>query len=242
MKYSYIDSGVEWLGKVPEHWKMTRLAALGLFDKGRGIPKADLVDDPNAVHAILYGDIYTKYEYSTEQLLNRVSETTAASAAEVHCGDLIMAGSGETNEEIGKCVLYKGTARAVAGGDIIIFRPRKDNGAFLSYLLNSPIAIFQKASTAKGDIVVHTYPSKLRSIRFPLPHPEEQAAIAAYLDSACAKIDRIIGIKGKATEGSIVLEQVEILKAFRRSLIHECVTGKKQVYGGNRKNRKEVVA
>lgn len=195
MKYSYTDSGIEWLGKVPGHWKVTRLAALGLFGKGRGIPKADLVDDPNAVHAILYGDIYTKYEYSTDQLLNRVSETTAASATEVHCGDLIMAGSGETNEEIGKCVLYKGTARAVAGGDIIIFRPRKDNGAFLSYLLNSPISIFQKASTAKGDIVVHTYPSKLRSIRFPLPPPEEQAAIASYLDSACAKLDRVIAIK-----------------------------------------------
>jgi|JI10StandDraft_1071094.scaffolds.fasta_scaffold29779_4 type I restriction enzyme S subunit len=242
MKYDYKDSGIDWLGNVPEHWTITRLAALGTFSKGRGITKSELIDDPDGVHAILYGDIYTKYEFATDTLVNRVNEATASTATEIHQGQLILTGSGETAEEIGKCVLYNGTERAVAGGDTIIFTPRKDNARFLSYVLNSHVAIYQKTITAKGDIVVHTYPSKLRNVMFPLPPQEEQAAIAAYLDNACAKLDRIIGLKGKAAEGSIVNQQTEILRAYRKSLIHECVTGKKQVFGVASTANKEAVA
>ena len=59
-KYSsYKDSGVEWLGEIPEHWEVRRLASLGTFSKGGGISRDKLVE--NGLPAILYGDIYTKY-------------------------------------------------------------------------------------------------------------------------------------------------------------------------------------
>lgn len=230
-----VDSGLDWLGAVPAHWKMTRLAALGTFHKGRGIPKADLLDDPDGIPAILYGDIYTKYDYETSSFVNRVSESTAAKATAVVKDDLIMAGSGESFEEIGKCIHYTGDQRAVAGGDTMIFKTTKANPAFLGYLLNSPMAIYQKASNAKGDIVVHTYPSELRNIKFPLPPRDEQDAISEHLDHARKNLDRMIGVRGNEADTSLIRSQIATLKTYRRSLIHECVTGKKQVYVGGKK-------
>lgn len=225
-----IDSGIDWLGAIPKNWSIARLATLGTFVKGRGITKSELIDDPDGVPALLYGDIYTKYDYSTNAFTNRVNEDTAKKALEIRQGDLIMTGSGESFEEIGKCVLYTGSERAVAGGDTIVFRAHKINPAYLSYVLNSPISILQKASTAKGDIVVHTYPSELRSIIFPLPPRDEQDAIVEHLDKARTNLDRMTGQR-QNPNASIIRAQIATLKAYRKSLIHECVTGKKQVFG-----------
>lgn len=236
-----VDSGIDWLGPIPKHWTMTRLASLGTFHKGRGITKSELIDDPDGVPTILYGDIYTKYDYSTSALLNRVNDATAEKVFELKQGDLVMTGSGESFEEIGKCVHYTGDERAVAGGDTIIFRTRKDNPAYLSYVLNSPISVRQKASTAKGDIVAHTYPSELRNIVFPLPPREEQDAIVEYLDRVRTNLDRMTGQR-QDLSASIIRTQIATLQAYRKSFIHECVTGKKQVFGVTSIANKEAVA
>jgi type I restriction enzyme S subunit len=212
MKYEYKNSGIEWLGKIPEHWNAKRLASLGTFSKGHGIPRSDLRED--GVPAILYGDIYTKYNVTTGKLINRISEVTATKSTEIKNGDLLLAGSGETKEEIGKCVVYDDVPKAYAGGDIIIFKPIKHDSLFLSYALNSETSIYQKATTAKGDIVVHTYPSKLRSLLIATPPLPEQKAIANYLDKACQRIDNIIAIKQK---------QLEKIKLIRKSKIDELV-------------------
>ena len=55
------DSGVEWLGEVPEHWEVVRLGNTGRFFKGNGGTKEDEV--PEGVPCIRYGDIYTSHKY-----------------------------------------------------------------------------------------------------------------------------------------------------------------------------------
>jgi len=54
------DSGVEWIGDIPEHWEVRRLGTLGLFSKGGGVSRENLTK--SGFQVILYGDIYTKYE------------------------------------------------------------------------------------------------------------------------------------------------------------------------------------
>ena len=60
------DSGVDWIGDIPEHWGVKRLSSIGKFSKGGGISRAELTDE--GVPAILYGDIYTKYEFSIKNV------------------------------------------------------------------------------------------------------------------------------------------------------------------------------
>jgi len=191
--YSYKPSGIEWLGEIPEHWKRTRLVSLGKFTKGSGISKSEIQEE--GISAILYGDIYTKYDIKTGLLINKISTTTALKSTEIFKGDLLLTGSGETKEDIGKCVVYDSDEKAYAGGDVIIFRPDRADSLFLSFVLNSELAVYQKIIYSKGDIVVHIYGSKLRNIYFPLPPLQEQKYIAEYLDQATSKLDRTIELK-----------------------------------------------
>ena len=194
-KYEYKETGFEPLGDIPIHWKASRLATIGTFDKGRGIPRSELKEE--GVPAILYGDIYTKYDIKTNELINKISDEASFSATKIKKGHLLLTGSGETKEDIGKCVVYNDDKDAFAGGDIIIFESLKHDSLFLSYALNSSSSVYQKIIASKGDIIVHIYASKLRSIKIGLPPLPEQKTIANYLDKACQRIDEIIEIKQK---------------------------------------------
>ena len=57
----YKDSGVEWLGKVPEDWEIKLLGQIGKFQKGNGATKAD--EAPAGVPCIRYGDLYTTHNF-----------------------------------------------------------------------------------------------------------------------------------------------------------------------------------
>ena len=97
------DSGVENLGMLPSHWIVKRLGVLGTFSKGGNISRDDLQED-GTYDAILYGDIYTKYNYVAKDIRNHIYSKTAEQAVSIKGGVLLMAGSGETKEDIGKTV------------------------------------------------------------------------------------------------------------------------------------------
>ncbi|MCM4172401.1 restriction endonuclease subunit S [Arenibacter sp. TNZ] len=209
----YKDSGVDWIGEIPEHWEINRLANFGKFLKGRGITKADLTD--NGVQVVLYGDIYTKYDLYTKKLERRTSYENAQRAIEIYKGDLLFTASGETKKDIGKCVVFLGEDEAYASGDVIIFRQLKNNWMFLAYVFNSYHVNIQKARLSKGEIVVHIYASQLRNIHFVLPPLEEQTQIANYLNQKTAEIDTLIAKKEQL---------IKLLEEERTAMINQAVT------------------
>ncbi len=209
------DSGVEWIGEIPRHWEVKRLAAIGTFSKGGGFSRSDLMEEGQT--AILYGDIYTKYELSIEKGERKISVEVSKKSTKIRRGDLLLTGSGETREDIGKCVVYNNDEIAFAGGDVIIFRQPENSSKFLSYFLNMEGVKHEKARIAKGEISVHIYASKLRRILVSLPPLPEQKAIADYLDTKTAQIDRII---------KTIHTEIEKLKELRKTLINDVVTGK----------------
>ncbi len=212
------DSGVEWIGEIPEHWEVKRLASFGKFSKGGGFSKADLTED--GVSAILYGDIYTKYDIEITKGVRFISNETAKKSISIKKGDILFTGSGETMEDIGKCVVFSSDEKTVAGGDVIIFEQFGNNNLFLSYVLNTEGAKYEKARYSKGEIIVHTYGSKLRNIYIPIPPLVEQEKIAEYVDNAMNKIATAISLKEK---------EIEKLKEYKASLINSVVTGKVRV-------------
>lgn len=213
------DSGIEWVGEIPVHWEVRRLASFGEFSKGGGISRAEIVEDGNK-NAVLYGDIYTKYNISIKEVSNKITEETAKKAVKILKNDLLFTGSGETIEDIGKCVVNRSNDEVYVGGDVIIFTQSKHNSLFLSYVLNNEMIKQEKGKYSKGEIVVHIYSSKLRNLFLPLPSLSEQVLIARYLEIQTSKIAKAILLKG---------QEIERLKEYKSSLINSAVTGKIRV-------------
>lgn len=211
------NSGVEWLGQIPSHWEVVRLGSLGIFSKGNGISRNELVAD--GIPAILYGDIYTKYNYQAIEIKNFISTETSLKAVKISENDILLTGSGETKDDIGKCVVFKGK-EAFAGGDIIIFKQDKNNSTFLAYSLNSSYSIMQKTIMAKGEIIVHIYSSMLKELLLPLPPKSEQEKIVEYIENKISKIDKLLNLEQ---------ECIKSLKEYKASLIDSVVTGKVKV-------------
>ncbi|MBE8719649.1 restriction endonuclease subunit S [Sphingobacterium pedocola] len=213
------NSGIDWIGDIPEHWSTRRLASLGRFSKGGGFSKADLVEE-DGVPAILYGDIYTKYNYKILDPIRLISVDASHNAVKLEYDDLLFTGSGELKEDIGKCVVFKSQLKTMAGGDVIIFRQVYNSSEYLSYCMSTNGAKYEKAKSSKGEIIVHTYASKLREIYVPFPPINEQRQIVAYLDEQTSKMGKAIAQKQ---------EQIIKLKEYKKSLINEVVTGKLKV-------------
>lgn len=91
-----------------------RLKQLGTFFKGGGFSRDNLVEDEGHP-AILYGDIYTQYEYKTSVITHSIDGDAYATSRKIVKGDIVMAGTGEIKEEIGKSILYVGDQIVAAG-------------------------------------------------------------------------------------------------------------------------------
>lgn len=196
-------------------WKKDKLGHVGEFSKGGGVSKAELKE--SGFPAIRYGEIYTTYNIVVEKFYSFIDTESARQSKAIFRNDILFAGSGETAEEIGKCVTYLHNEQAYAGGDIIILRPKKGNNSlFLSYLLNSDAINKQKSSLGKGHSVVHIYPRDLTEINLDLPPLEEQIAIANVL-------------QGVDKEMQLFRSTIEQMKQQKKGLMQQLLTGKKRL-------------
>lgn len=213
------SSGVEAIGSIPQHWKIyrTKFVADAIF-KGNGITKDEVVEDGD-IQCIRYGEIYSKYDGSFEKTYSRTNESAITSPQYISSGDILFAGTGELVEEIGKNVVYTGKEPCLAGGDIIVLK-HSQNPIFLNYALYCTSSQTQKSKGKAKLKVVHISASEIGNVIIALPPLDEQNAIAEYLDKKCAHISRLIEIKKK---------KIESLTQYKKSLIYEYVTGKKEV-------------
>ena len=130
-----------------------------------------------------------------------------------------IAGTGEIVEEIGKNIVFLGNEPCLAGGDIIIMK-HNQSPVFINYALNSTYSQEQKSLGKAKLKVVHISASDIGNILVALPSYEEQKQIEIFLDEKCNLINDSILDKNN---------QIETLKKYKKSLIYEYVTGKKEV-------------
>lgn len=196
-------------------WKKVRLGDIGKFDKGFGVPKESIKENGNK--AITYGEIYTKYNYVIKNVASYIDDETASISKKITRGTILFTGSGETLEDIGKCVAFIDNDVAYAGGDIIIFNPSIEiNSVVLSYCLNSSPVNAQKWKYGQGFSVVHIYQKDLAKIQIEIPSFEEQTAIAEVLTAADREIE-------------LAQQKLELLRQQKRGLMQQLLTGKKRV-------------
>jgi type I restriction enzyme, S subunit len=172
-----------------EEWKETTLGKIGIFTKGKGIKKTDIAD--TGFSCIRYAEIYTKYDVFVKETQSHISLDITKESQQIKTGNIIFTGSGETANEIGKCVVYLGTKQCFAGGDTIIFSSNRDDSLFLTFLLNFDYVQKQKISMAQGDMVVHIYSSSLKKLKIKIPQIPEQTAIAKILSDMDSEIKEL---------------------------------------------------
>ncbi len=194
------------VGVIPVDWEVKKLHNIGKFFKGRNIPRAELRTE--GVSCVLYGEIYTKYNFVAYLLNSKTSFKIAKESFEIKKGDLLFAGSGETAEDIGKCFAYLGDEFSVAGGDIIVLRPQNIfNSCFLGYALNTSNSANQKYYMGQGSSVYHIYSSSLKNLQIPIPPTRtEQTAIATALsdmDALIEKLEQLIAKKRNIKQGAM---------------------------------------
>ena len=212
------DSGVEWIGMVPEHWEVKKLKFVSnSISKGAGITKEQVVEDGDT-QCVRYGEIYTKYNHSFDSCVSATNKDLHPVLQYFGYGDILFTCTGELVEEIGKSVVYLGHERCLAGGDILVVSHNQDP-SFLNYALNSYAQIQKSEGRAKLK-VVHISTYDISNLLLALPPIEEQKQIADEIDRRCSSIDKQIGA---------VTRQIELLREYKQSLITDVVTGKVKV-------------
>ncbi len=209
------DTDIKWLGVIPAHWELIELGRTGDFRKGRGRSKLD--EKATGIPCVRYGDLYTRHDHFVHRARSYVTPEVASEYTSIGYGDVLFAASGETVDEIGKSAVNLLRSEAVCGGDIILFRSRRDYvPEFMGYAVGSPHAAYQKATMGRGFTVAHIYISQLRQLRIPLPPLREQRKIADYLDRETRKLDTLIEKIGRA---------IDRLLEYRNAVVSAAVAG-----------------
>ena len=191
-----------------------RIGKLGNFSKGGGFSRENLTNSIN--EAILYGDIYTKYNYWLEKCVSTIDDKGFKDAKYLQEPAVLFTASGETKEDIGKAVAFIGNHKIAVGGDVIIFRVKKDiNVKYISYFCNTSKIKYEKYIESSGEIIVHISSESLKDIKIPFITLEEQEDIVSKIDSFIELQNKIISSK------NIIIENYMKLK---QSLISEVVT------------------
>ena len=188
------DSGIEWIGEIPEHWKVVKIKYLAKIKSGDSISSNELIQ---------------------------------AGIYEVYGGNGLMGYCNKNNVNgfniiIGRVGALCGNVRLISDSKFIT-----DNALILNCFDNALypyMYIMLKAANLNNLNTSNAQPlitgSKVLNVSLPIPPLSEQQSIADYLDQKCSEIDELISIKQ---------QKIEKLKDYKKSLIFECVTGKRKV-------------
>ena len=214
------DSGVDYIGQIPAKWVLGKLRNVG--DTQNGISKSSEFFG-KGFPFVSYSDVYKNYSlpFAVSGLVESTPEEQERYS--VKEGDIFFTRTSETIEEVGfSCVCEKDIPNATFAGFLIRVRPFSDRlytpyakyyfrSAHLRFYLVKEMNLVTRASLGQ---------SLLKSMPVLLPPLEEQKEIANYLDAKCAEIDRLIAKKEQL---------VKELENYKKSLIFEYVTGKKEL-------------
>lgn len=217
---NYKDSGVEYLGKIPSNWKAKRLRYIGKCQNG--ISKGGEFFG-SGYPFVSYGDVYNNLVLP--ETVSGLIESTHEEQENysVKAGDIFFTRTSETIEEVGfTSVCLKTIKNATFAGFVIRVRPFTDEliPDYSKYYFSSDA--HRRFFVKEMNLVTRASLSQDLLKRLPvlIPSKEKQKEIADYLDKKCTAIDTAIEQRQKL---------IEKLTEYKKSLIYECVTGKKEI-------------
>lgn len=208
------ESGVSWMGKIPEHYQIIALKRLGTARNGLSYNPGDIKDDGILVlrssniqnnKLCLNDTVYVNKKINDNLLLKE--------------NDLLVCSRNGSKSLIGKNVLInKNLVGQTFGAFMCVFRSPYNE--YIRYVLNSHIFSYYLANFLTSTINQLTT-TNLYSIKIPFTYNmQEQKQIVDYLDKQCSRLDEVIEYRKQI---------IEKLEEYKKSLIYECVTGKREV-------------
>ena len=209
------DSGVEWIGKVPEEWNVKPFKALAGMKGSSEYTARDIVDEGEGAILLSPSNIndnelnLSKRTYISQKKYDK-------STTKIQRGDLLFT----KTASVGKCVIYDSDEPAMPNPQLVVLKNIKCLPKFLYYSMVSDVMQAPTKMYVYGSVIPTISQLNLGRIKIPVPSPEEQQQIADYLDEKCKNIDNRVQ-KRK--------QQLEWLKEYKKSLIFDYVTGKKRI-------------
>lgn len=208
------DSGIEWIGKIPKYWKVYKLKHCVIFN-----PTYSENLKENTPVSFAPMECLTNCNLDCkETTIEKVGGSYTYFAEE----DIIMAKVTPCFEN-GNIAIAKNLLNQVGFGtsELYVFRVKNINNKFLLYFLQNRKFKNSAISTMHGTGGLKRVSADfVKNYKFGLPTANEQKQIADYLDKKCSEIDSAISDKEQL---------IEKLTEYKKSLIYECVTGKRRV-------------
>jgi type I restriction enzyme, S subunit len=227
-KVEMLESGIDWIGEVPKHWRKEKIFRAAEFVTSGGTPRSGNEEYylDGDIYWIQSGDLNDGYVSETEKKITQ--EGLNNSSAKLFPKDtLLVAMYGATIGKLGVQTMEAATNQACCA----IFPVKRISLRYLYYFF---LAIRDKyISDAYGGGQPNISQSLIKQTYFYVPNKKEQTAIYEFLDNELKKVE---------TVRYKIERQIETILNYKKSLIHEIVTGKKQVYGITKEKRQMQTA
>lgn len=215
------DSGVEWLGEIPESWNVGKLKNVcEIFGRigFRGYRQDDMVGEGDGAITLSPSnmkEMKMKYDKCSYLSWEKYYESPEI---QIKNGDILFVKTGST---FGKIALVDNLPlEATINPQIIVMKNFKVLNKFVCYFLSTSFIRAQVDCSVVGGTIPTISQEKILNYDVVIPNYDNQQQIADYLDKKCADIDKLVSIKQ---------QKIEELKEYKKSLIYEYVTGKKEV-------------
>ena len=209
------DSGIEWIGEIPEHWTCTRLKliTLQIGDGLHGTPNYDDNGEYYFINGNNLGDDAIDLHIATRQINEYEYKKYKI---ELNSNSILIS----LNGTIGNLSFYNGEPVILSKSSGYINLKDTENKYYIKYVLMSDNCKRYFDNSFSGTTINNLSLNTLRNTYITFPPLSEQQTIANYLDEKCGNIEGLIAIKQA---------KIDELKEFKKSLIYEYVTGKKSV-------------
>lgn len=206
------DSGVEWIGKVPQGWKMVRLKHIGEAITGLTYSPTEVVSEGEGKLVLRSSNIKDgQIVYGNNVFVNKEIPEKLISKA----GDILICSRNGSRHLIGKCALIDVESEGSSfGAFTTTFRSRSNE--FLYFVFQSQLFHSQIGSFLTSTINQLTI-GNLKSFPIVLPDDKEQKKLVDFLNLKTSEINSLV---------KDVKETINKLKEYRQSVIYEAVTGK----------------
>ena len=214
------DSGIDFIGSIPEAWRICRLRNIGTLQNGISKGGEFFV---YGFPFVSYGDVYRNFSLPVQVAGLIDSSDEERRNYSVESGDIFFTRTSETIEEVGfSSVCEETIPDATFAGFLIRVRPFTDDlvPKFAKYYFRSNHHRYYLVKQMNLVTRASLGQDLLKSMPVLVPPKDEQISIAAYLDKKCGAIESSIEYKQRV---------IERLTAYKKSLIYEVVTGKKEV-------------
>lgn len=210
------DSGVEWIGEIPEDWEVKKLKLISTIVLGKMLTPSD--KGGYYLKPYLRAQNISWEHVNTDEIKEMWFSKNELNIYRLHKDDLLVSEGGEVGrtaiwkEEVSECYIQNSVHKVTLNPE--------NNPKYFLYAFESCGKSNFFSSIVNRVSIAHLTREKLKEITFPVPNKREQTQITDYLNVKTTKIDQTI---------QKIQKNIELLEEYKKSLIHHVVTGKVDV-------------